>query len=129
MPLATEEMIRWVTPVKEFMRTATKDTAIRGVPIAEGEAVCMSYASANRDEDVSEDLFRFDVGRNPNKHLAFGFGVHFCLGAALARMEVNSFFTELLPRLKSIHLSGEPELIATTFVGGLKHLPIPHSLR
>jgi cytochrome P450 len=129
MPLATEEMIRWVTPVKEFMRTATEDTAIRGVPIAEGEAVYLSYVSANRDEEVFDDPFRFDVGRNPNKHLAFGFGVHFCLGAALARMEVNSFFTELLPRLKSIQLSGEPELIATTFVGGLKHLPISYSLR
>jgi cytochrome P450 len=129
MPPATEEMIRWVTPVKEFMRTATEDTAIRGVPIAEGESVYLSYVSANRDEEVFDDPFRFDVGRNPNKHLAFGFGVHFCLGAALARMEVNSFFTELLPRLKSIQLSGEPELIATTFVGGLKHLPISYSLR
>jgi cytochrome P450 len=129
MPLATEEMIRWVTPVKEFMRTATKDTTIRGVPIPEGEAVYLSYVSANRDEEVFDDPFRFDVGRNPNRHLAFGFGVHFCLGAALARMEVNSFFTELLPRLTSIQLSGEPELIATTFVGGLKHLPISYSLQ
>ncbi len=93
MPLATEEMIRWVTPVKEFMRTATADTTIRGVPIAKGEAVYLSYVSANRDEEVFDDPFRFDVGRDPNKHLAFGYGVHFCLGAALARMEVNSFFT------------------------------------
>lgn len=129
MPLATDEMIRWVTPVKEFMRTAAEDTTVRGVPIAKGESVYLSYVSANRDEDVFDDPFRFDVGRNPNKHLAFGFGVHFCLGAALARMEVSSFFTELLPRLKSIELSGEPELIATTFVGGLKHLPIRYSLR
>jgi cytochrome P450 len=129
MPLATEEMIRWVTPVKEFMRTATADTTVRGVPIAEGEAVYLSYVSANRDEDVFDDPFRFDVGRDPNKHLAFGYGVHFCLGAALARMEVNSFFTELLPRLKSIELNGNPELIATTFVGGLKHLPIRYQLR
>ena len=87
MPLATEEMIRWVTPVKEFMRTATADTTIRGVPIAEGESVYLSYVSGNRDEDVFADPFRFDVGRDPNKHLAFGYGVHFCLGAALARME------------------------------------------
>ncbi|HWS94297.1 MAG TPA: cytochrome P450 [Mycobacterium sp.] len=129
MPLAAEEMIRWVTPVKEFMRTATADTTIRGVPIAKGEAVYLSYVSANRDEEVFDDPFRFDVGRDPNKHLAFGYGVHFCLGAALARMEVNSFFTELLPRLKSIELNGQPELIATTFVGGLKHLPIRYSLR
>ncbi|ORW02581.1 cytochrome P450 [Mycobacterium kyorinense] len=129
MPLATEEMIRWVTPVKEFMRTATADTTVRGVPIAEGESVYLSYVSGNRDEEVFDDPFRFDVGRDPNKHLAFGYGVHFCLGAALARMEVNSFFTELLPRLKSIELNGEPELIATVFVGGLKHLPIRYELR
>jgi cytochrome P450 len=129
MPLATEEMIRWVTPVKEFMRTATADTTVRGVPIAKGEAVYLSYVSANRDEDVFDDPFRFDVGRDPNKHLAFGYGVHFCLGAALARMEVSSFFAELLPRLKSIELKGNPELTATTFVGGLKHLPIRYELR
>jgi cytochrome P450 len=129
MPLATEEMIRWVTPVKEFMRTATDDTTVRGVPIAKGGAVYLSYVSANRDEEVFDDPFRFDVARDPNKHLAFGYGVHFCLGAALARIEVSSFFTELLPRLKSIELNGDPELIATTFVGGLKHLPIRYELR
>lgn len=128
MPLATEEMIRWVTPVKEFMRTAAKDTTVRGVPIAAGDSVLLSYVSANRDEDVFSDPFRFDVGRDPNKHLAFGYGVHFCMGAALARMEVNSFFSELLPRLKSIELTGDPELVATTFVGGLKHLPVRYSL-
>ena len=99
MPLATEEMIRWVTPVKEFMRTAAAGHHVRGVPIAKGEAVYLSYVSANRDDEVFDDPFRFDVGRDPNKHLAFGYGVHFCLGAALARMEVSSFFTELLPRL------------------------------
>jgi cytochrome P450 len=129
MPLATEEMIRWVTPVKEFMRTAADDTTVRGVPIAAGESVLLSYVSANRDEDVFDDPFRFDVGRDPNKHLSFGYGVHFCLGAALARMEVNSFFTELLPRLKSIELDGDPQFTATTFVGGLKHLPVRYQLR
>lgn len=128
MPLATEEMIRWVTPVKEFMRTAAEDTTVRGVPIAAGDSVLLSYVSGNRDEDVFDDPFRFDVSRDPNKHLAFGYGVHFCMGAALARMEVNSFFSELLPRLKSIELTGDPELIATTFVGGLKHLPVRYSL-
>jgi hypothetical protein len=75
------------------------------------------------------DPFKFDVGRDPNKHNAFGYGVHFCLGAALARMEVNSFFSELVPRLKSIELTGDPQHIATIFVGGLKHLPIRYSLR
>jgi cytochrome P450 len=129
MPLATEEMIRWTTPVKEFMRTAAEDTELRGVPIAAGESLLLSYVSGNRDEDVFADPFRFDVGRDPNKHLAFGYGVHFCLGAALARMEVSSFFAELVPRLKSIELNGDPEFVATTFVGGLKHLPVRYSLR
>jgi cytochrome P450 len=129
MPLATEEMIRWVTPVTGMMRTATKDNEVRGMPIATGDSVLLSYVSANRDEEVFGHANRFDVARDPNKHLAFGHGVHFCMGAALARMEINSFFTELLPRLKSIEFSGEPELTATTFVGGLKHLPIRYELR
>ncbi len=129
MPLATEEMIRWVTPVKAFMRTANEDTTVRGVPIAAGESVLLSYVSGNRDEDVFDDPFRFDITRDPNKHIAFGYGVHFCLGAALARMEVSSFFSELLPRLESVELAGDPQHVATTFVGGLKHLPIRYSLR
>ena len=129
MGTAVEEMIRWVVPVKEFMRTAQRDTEVRGIPIAEGESVLLSYVSANRDEEVFEDPFRFDVGRDPNRHLSFGYGVHFCLGAALARMEMNSFFTELIPRISSIELAGEPDFVATTFVGGLKHLPIRYRLR
>ncbi|VEG53287.1 cytochrome P450 [Mycolicibacterium aurum] len=128
LPLAVEEMIRWVTPVKEFMRTATQDTEIRGVPIAAGESVLLSYPSGNRDEDIFADPFRFDVGRDPNRHVAFGYGVHFCLGAALARMEINSFYSALLPRLKSVELAGRAEHTATIFVGGLKHLPIKYSL-
>ncbi|OMC15250.1 cytochrome P450 [Mycobacterium colombiense] len=129
MPTAVEEMIRWTTPVKEFMRTATADTTVRGVDIAEGEAVYLAYVSGNRDEEVFDDPFRFDIGRDPNKHLAFGYGVHFCLGAALARMEISSLYRELLPRLESIELAGKPELAATTLVGGLKHLPIRYSLK
>ncbi|MCV7344842.1 cytochrome P450 [Mycolicibacterium rhodesiae] len=129
MGTAVEEMIRCVVPVKEFMRTAQADTEVRGVPIAKGEAVLLSYVSANRDEEVFADPMRFDVGRDPNKHLSFGYGVHFCLGAALARMEMNSFFTELVPRIKSIELAGDPELMATTFVGGIKHLPIRYALK
>jgi cytochrome P450 len=111
------------------MRTASEDTTVRGVPIAAGESVLLSYPSANRDEEIFDDPFRFDVARDPNKHVAFGYGVHFCLGAALARMEVNSFFSELLPRLDSVELTGQHEYVATTFVGGLKHLPIRYSLR
>jgi cytochrome P450 len=129
MGTAVEEMIRWSTPVKEFMRTATANTTVRGVDIAKGESVYLAYVSGNRDEEVFTDPFRFDVGRDPNKHVAFGYGVHFCLGAALARMEVSSLFAELVPRLESIELAGKPELSATTFVGGLKHLPIRYSLR
>jgi cytochrome P450 len=129
MGTAVEEMIRCTTPVKEFMRTAQADTEVRGVPIAKGESVLLSYVSANRDEDVFDDPMRFDVGRDPNKHLSFGYGVHFCLGAALARMEMHSFFSELVPRINTIELTGDPELSATTFVGGIKHLPIRYSLR
>jgi cytochrome P450 len=129
MGTAVEEMIRWATPVKEFMRTATEDTTVRGVDIAKGDSVYLAYVSGNRDEEVFDDPFRFDVSRDPNKHVAFGYGVHFCLGAALARMEMSSLFAELIPRLESIELAGEPELSATTFVGGLKHLPVRYSLR
>jgi cytochrome P450 len=129
MGTAVEEMIRWSTPVKEFMRTASADTTIRGVDIAKGESVYLAYVSGNRDEEVFNYPFRFDVARDPNKHVAFGYGVHFCLGAALARMEMNSLFTELAARLESIELAGTPELSATTFVGGLKHLPIRYSLK
>jgi cytochrome P450 len=129
LPTAAEEMIRWVTPVKEFMRTAAADTEVGGVPVQRGQALLLSYPSANRDEAVFDDPFHFDVGRDPNKHLAFGFGVHFCLGAALARMETRAFFAELLPRLDSIELAGRPQWTATTFVGGLKHLPIRYTLK
>jgi len=129
MPTAVEEMIRWTTPVKEFMRTAAEDTTVRGVHIAKGESVYLAYVSGNRDEEVFDEPFRFDVGRDPNKHVAFGYGVHFCLGAALARMEMTSLYSELIPRLESIELAGKPELSATTFVGGLKHLPIRYSLK
>ncbi|MHC9293046.1 cytochrome P450 [Mycobacterium sp. LTG2003] len=129
MGTATEEMIRWVTPVKAFMRTAAADTVVRDVEIAAGESVLLSYPSGNRDEEIFADPFRFDVSRDPNKHVAFGYGVHFCLGAALARMEINSFFSELIPRLDSIELTGPPQHTATTFVGGLKHLPVRYALR
>ncbi|MFG1699710.1 cytochrome P450 [Nonomuraea sp. NPDC049309] len=128
LPSAVEEMIRWVSPVKSFMRTAAADTEVRGVPIAAGESVLLSYPSANRDEDVFDEPFRFDVGREPNRHLAFGTGVHYCLGAALARMEVEALFAALLPRLEAIEPDGEPAWTATTFVGGLKRLPIRYRL-
>ncbi|MEV5552899.1 cytochrome P450 [Nonomuraea wenchangensis] len=125
---AAEEMIRWVSPVKAFMRTAAADTAVRGTPIRAGESVLLSYPSANRDEEVFDGPFRFDVGRTPNRHLAFGAGVHYCLGAGLARMEIQALFAELVPRLAEVGLDGEPAWLATTFVGGLKTLPIRYAL-
>ncbi len=129
LPTAVDEMIRWVTPVKEFMRTAAADTVLGGKPIAKGESVLLSYPSANRDEEVFTEPDRFDVGRDPNRHLAFGFGAHYCLGAALAKMETRALFAELLQRLESVELAGPPEWTATTFVGGLKHLPVRYRLR
>jgi cytochrome P450 len=126
---AVDEIIRWVTPVKHFMRTAAVDTEVGGVTIKEGQSVLLSYPSANRDEDVFDTPFQFDISRNPNKHLAFGFGVHYCLGALLARMEIRALLNELVPRLDSIELNGEPSFMKTLFVGGLKHLPVSYSLR
>lgn len=110
MPLAVEEMIRWTTPVKEFMRTAQRDYTIRGVTIPAGEAVLLSYVSGNRDEEIFSDPFRFDIARDPNKHISFGYGVHFCLGAALARLEVSSFFGNPLPRLEIIEQTAKMAL-------------------
>ena len=125
---AADEIIRWVTPVKHFMRTATEDYTIRGTTIKKGESVLLSYPSANRDEEVFDNPFTFDVTRSPNKHLSFGFGIHYCLGAMLARMEIKAFLNELVPRLESIELNGEPALMKTIFVGGLKHLPVKYVL-
>jgi len=128
IPTAVDEMIRWVTPVKHFMRNATEPYELRGHRFEAGDPVLLSYPSANRDEDVYPDPFSFDVGRTPNKHLAFGFGVHFCLGAMLARMELRAVLSALLPRVRTIELDGEPELVKTLFVGGLKRLPISYTL-
>jgi cytochrome P450 len=128
VPTAVEEMIRWVSPVKQFMRTAAVDHEIRGVRIPAGESVLLSFPSANRDEEVFADPEWFDVGRDPNRHLAFGFGAHFCLGAQLARLEGRAFFSELMPRLRSVELAGPPAYMETLFVGGPKHLPISFEL-
>jgi cytochrome P450 len=125
---AVEEMIRWVSPVKQFMRTATEDYELRGVQIKAGESVLLSYPSANRDEDVFDHADRFDVGRDPNKHVAFGFGAHYCLGAQLARLEGRALYNELVPRLRSIELAGDASYSQTLFVGGPKHLPIRYEL-
>ncbi len=121
---AVDEIIRWTTPVKHFMRTAQEDYELRGVKIRQGEALLLSYPSGNRDEEVFEDPFRFDITRHPNPHLAFGFGAHYCLGAKLARMEIRAILTELLPRIRSVELNGEPALVEANFVSGLKRLPL-----
>ena len=128
MATAADEMIRWTTPVKHFMRTATVDYELRGRTIKAGQSVLLSYPSANRDEEVFENPYTFDIGRSPNKHLSFGFGVHYCLGAMLARMELKALFAELLPRLRHVELNGDPALMKTVFVGGLKRLPIRFGL-
>ncbi|MFM8388315.1 MAG: cytochrome P450, partial [Actinomycetota bacterium] len=126
---AVDEIIRWVTPVKHFMRNAVEDAEVGGKMIRKGECLLLSYPSANRDELVFTNPERFDVARSPNKHLAFGFGVHYCLGALLARMELRALLTELIPRLDHVELAGEPALMKTLFVGGLKRLPIKYSVR
>ena len=126
---AVEEMIRWVTPVRHFLRYAEEDYELRGRRIAKGDALLMSYLSANRDEEVFADALAFDVAReNASSHLAFGTGVHFCLGANLARMELRTFFRELLPRLESLELTGPAEYTAATFVGAPKRIPIRYRL-
>jgi cytochrome P450 len=127
---AVDEIIRWVTPVRHFMRYAQEDYALGGTPIRAGERVLLSYLSANHDEQVFPEPFSFDIRRrNANDHLAFGIGVHFCLGAHLARMELRAFLRELLPRLESIELTAQPTYASTTFVGGPKHVPIRYRLR
>jgi cytochrome P450 len=128
VPSAVEEMIRWVSPVKQFMRTAAIDHDIRGVRIPAGDSVLLSFPAANRDEDVFDRPETFDVGRDPNRHLAFGFGGHFCLGAQLARLEAKALYSELIPRLESVELTGPPSYMETLFVGGPKHLPIRFEL-
>jgi len=124
LPTAVEEMLRWVTPVNLFRRTATRDVEVRGQQIREGDKVVLFYASANRDEEVFPDAERFDVGRQPNDHLAFGIGPHFCLGANLARLEIRVMFEELLRRLPDITLAGPVERLRSNFINGIKRMPV-----
>jgi cholest-4-en-3-one 26-monooxygenase len=124
LPTAIDEMLRYHPPVLYFRRTAMRDVELRGVPIREGDKVSMWYVSANRDEEVFPDADRFDVGRTPNDHLSFGFGPHFCLGAALAHLEARVMFEELFTRLPDVALAGPPERLRANHIHGIKHLPV-----
>lgn len=126
---AVDEMLRWVTPVQHFMRTATEDHELRGKTIRTGHAVQLLYISGNRDAEAFPDPFRFRIDREPNRHVAFGYGAHVCLGQHLAKMEAKAFFKELLARLDDIELAGEPRRIQSTFVTGLKTMPVRYRIR
>jgi cytochrome P450 len=128
VPTAVDEMIRWVSPVKHFLRTAQADEVVRDVTVRAGESVMLSYPSANRDEDAFDHADRFDVGRTPNRHLGFGFGAHYCLGTHLARLEGKALYRELVPRLRAVELAGDARYTETLLVGGPKHLPIRYDL-
>ena len=123
-----DESIRWTTPVRHFMRMAAADTTLRGQAIAKGEWLMLCYPSGNRDEEVFESPFDFRVDRGPNKQLAFGYGAHVCLGQHLAKLEMRILWEELLPRLKSVELAGQPKLSEANFVNGPKALPIRYVL-
>lgn len=128
IPSLVEESICWSTPVKHFMRSATADTDLGGQRIARGDWLMLCYASGNRDETVFDEPWRFKADRSPNRHLAFGYGAHLCLGQHLAKMELRIFWEELLPRLSWLELGGEPSMVAASFVNGLKTLPIRFEL-
>jgi cytochrome P450 family 142 subfamily A polypeptide 1 len=127
IPQAVEEMLRWVTPIQNMARTVTRDVELRGQDLREGDKLLLLYPSGNRDEDVFEDPFRFDVSRNPNPHLAFGgYGAHFCLGSSLARLELRVMFEELLARVPTLELSTDdsPPLRNSNFITGIEEMPV-----
>jgi cytochrome P450 family 142 subfamily A polypeptide 1 len=126
LPLGVEELLRWVSPVKNMSRTATRDIEVRGQVIHEGDQLILFYPSANRDEDVFAAADRLDVTRDPNPHLAFGFGPHFCLGASLARLELRVMFREVLRRLPDLRLAGSEPLPYrhSNFITGPEAMPV-----
>ena len=125
LPTAVEELLRYVSPVIAFLRTATKDTELRGVPVQKGDRVAMFYPSANRDEAHFADPDRFDVTRKPNPHIAFGGGgMHFCLGANLARVEAAALVPEVLSRMKNLELAGPVERMPSTLINGIHSMPV-----
>jgi cytochrome P450 len=124
IPLAVEEMLRWVTPVHYFRRTATRDLELRGKVIREGQRVVLHYTAANFDDEVFADPMRFDITRDPNPHLAFGWGEHFCLGARLARLEARVFYEELLDAFRSVEVVGPVERLASNLTNTTKRIPV-----
>ncbi len=129
MPSAVEEVLRWTSPVTHMARSVLEDASIRHASIPKGDRVVMWYPSVNRDEDVFPDPDRFDISRSPNDHLAFGIGEHFCLGAGFARLELKVMFEELFARYPAVELAGKPERLRSTFIGGIKHLPVRYPSR
>jgi cholest-4-en-3-one 26-monooxygenase len=125
---AVEEILRWTSPVIQFSRIATAATELHGQPIREGDIVAMFYPSANRDEEVFENPDRFDIRREPNPHLAFGIGEHYCLGANLARLELQAMFRQLAERISAVELAGPIQRMRSSFVGGIKHMPIRYRI-
>jgi len=122
---ATEEILRWASPVMYFRRNATHDTEVRGQTIEAGDKVSIWYASANRDQDAFVEPFKFDIERAPNDHVAFGGGgPHFCLGASLARLEIRVLFEELASRVPRLETLGTPDRLRSNFIAGIKHLPV-----
>jgi cholest-4-en-3-one 26-monooxygenase len=124
LPSAVEEMLRWISPVMHFRRTLTRDVELRGQRLREGDKAVLYYISANRDEEVFPEAHRFDVGRTPNEHLAFGGGEHFCLGASLARLEIRVMFEELLGRFARLELAGPVRRLRSNFINGWKEIPV-----
>jgi cytochrome P450 len=128
VPSAVEEVVRWATPVNYMRRRAACDTEVRGQKIRAGDWLCLFYASANRDEEIFDEPFRFRIDRDPNRHVGFGHGEHFCLGSHLARRSQRALFAELARRLEHVELIGDPEWIQSSFVVGFKHLPIRYRI-
>lgn len=127
---ATDEIIRWTSPVRHFMRCAAADTEVAGHPVRKDGRVLLSYPSANRDEDVFSDSMRFDITRkDAERLLSFGVGAHFCLGSQFARREIRTFLSTLLPELDHIEPAGPPEWAESHFVSGVKHLPVRYRFR
>jgi len=126
---AVEEILRWTSPVIQFTRVANFDTELHGQKIQKDEILALFYPSANRDEEVFANSNTFDIRRDPNHHLAFGIGEHFCLGANLARLELQAMFRQLAERIESIELAGPPQRMRSSLVGGIKHLPIRYKIK